>query len=59
LRRRHGTKKGTRVCFVENGQDLILRPVTDGYIESIKGSLGSKGKAMKIPLQEKRREREL
>jgi AbrB family looped-hinge helix DNA binding protein len=59
LRRRHGIKKGTRVCFVEDGRDLILRPVTDGYIESIRGSLASKGKALKILLQDKRREREL
>jgi hypothetical protein len=33
--------------------------VTDEYIESIKGSLGSNGKAMKILLQEKKREQKL
>ena len=59
LRRRHGITKGTRVCFVESGADIILRPITDEYIASMQGSLASKGRAMKVLLQEKMRERNL
>ena len=59
LRSRHGIKKGTRVCFIESGQDIILRPVTDEYIDSLRGSLPTKGGALRILLEEKRREREL
>ena len=59
LRSRHGIKKGTRVCFIESGQDIILRPVTDEYIDSLRGSLPTKGGALRNLLDEKRREREL
>jgi len=59
LRRRYGIKKGTRVFFVESGQGLIFRLITNGYIASIRGSLGSKGKAMRILLREKKRERKV
>lgn len=57
IRRGRGIKKGTRVCFFENGNDLILRAVTDEYIDGIRGSLGSKGKALKALAEEKARER--
>ena len=59
LRRRLGIKRGTRVCFIEQGRDLVLRAVTDDYIASLKGSMGTKGRALKLLLEEKRREREL
>lgn len=59
LRSRHGIKKGTRVCFLEQGADIVLRPVTDAYIESVQGSFPTRGVALKSLLEEKRREREL
>lgn len=59
IRHRHGITKGTRVCFLEQGTDIVLRPVTDAYIDEIKGSLGTKGKALRTLLEEKKREREL
>ena len=59
LRRRHGIKKGTRVCFVEQGADIVLKAVTDAYIDGIKGSLGTGGKALRALMEEKKREREL
>ncbi|MCX6354419.1 MAG: AbrB/MazE/SpoVT family DNA-binding domain-containing protein [Candidatus Aureabacteria bacterium] len=59
IRHRHKIKKGTKVCFLENGNDIILRPVTDDYIEELKGSLKTGGRALKALLDEKRREREL
>ncbi|MEK7764955.1 MAG: AbrB/MazE/SpoVT family DNA-binding domain-containing protein [bacterium] len=59
LRRRYGIKRGTTVCFMEDGLDLILRPVTDDYIRSLKGSLGTGGKALKLLMEDKKRERDL
>ena len=59
IRHRHGIKRGTKVCFVEVGGEIILRPVTDEYIESIRGSLKTGGKLLKALMEEKKREREL
>ena len=59
IRRRQKITKGTRVCFIERGQDIVLRPVTDEYIDSIKGSLAGKGEFIKDLLHEKKRERDL
>ncbi|MBI4249429.1 MAG: AbrB/MazE/SpoVT family DNA-binding domain-containing protein [Elusimicrobia bacterium] len=59
LRHRHGIKKGTRVCFIEQGEDIVLRPVTDEYIDEVRGSIGTGGKALKALLDDKKKEREL
>lgn len=58
LRRRFGIRAGTRVCFLPSGRDLLLRPITDEYIESVRGSLHSGGRVLKALLAVKRRERE-
>ncbi len=59
IRHRLKIKKGTRVCFIEQGKDLVLRPVTDEYIDGLKGFLPTKGKALKSLLKERKRERDL
>lgn len=59
LRRRYGIKKGTRICFIAKPEEIVLRPVTDEYIEKMAGVLGTGGKALKLLLKEKEREREL
>ena len=59
IRRRHHIKKGTKVCFLENGLDIILRPVTRQTIEAMRGSLKTHGKALKALMDEKKIEREL
>lgn len=59
LRKRYRIKKGTRVCFIEQGMDIVLRPITDDYIDHLKGSLGTRGRTIKALLEEKKREREL
>lgn len=57
LRRHLGIKRGTKVCFIEQHNGLMLKPVTDDYIDSIKGTLKTSGKALKMLEQEKGRER--
>ncbi len=47
LRRHLEIKKGTRICFVERDGDLILRPITDQYIEQHAGILKTQGKLLK------------
>lgn len=59
LRRRHGIKKGTRVCLIEHGEEIVLKPMTTGYFEKAAGILGTKGKILKSFMDEKKREREL
>lgn len=59
LRSRHHIKKGTRICFVEQGDDIVIKPVTDDYIDKMRGSLKSHGSALKELLVEKERERKL
>ena len=57
LRHRLKIKKGTRVCFIEHGEEIIMRPVTDEYIDALRGSVQIQGKALKNLLTEKQRER--
>ena len=59
LRRRHGIKRGTRVCLIEHGEEIVLKPMTTEYFEKISGVLGTKGKVLKSFMEEKKKEREL
>ncbi|MDD5555618.1 MAG: AbrB/MazE/SpoVT family DNA-binding domain-containing protein [bacterium] len=59
IRKHYKIKRGTHVCFLERDNDIIIRPVTDDYIESLKGSTGTSGRALKVLLEEKKKEREL
>ena len=58
IRRRHHIEKGTKVCFLEKGRDIILRPVTQDAIDAMRGFLKTRGKALKMLLQEKKLEHE-
>ena len=40
LRRKLRMKPGTRVAVHEDGGQLILQPITDEYIDSLRGILG-------------------
>ena len=59
IRQRHHIKKGTKVCFLERGEDIILRPVTKQAIQAMRGSLKTGGDLLKALLREKKIEREL
>ena len=59
IRRRHGIKGGTRVCLIEHGEEIVLRPLTPEYFQKAAGILGTDGKVLKAFLAEKRKEREL
>lgn len=41
LRRKYGIKPGTKVFFVERGEEILFQPVTREYIRSVCGMLES------------------
>ncbi len=59
IRHRHKIKRGTKVCFLEVGDDIVLRPITNDYIEGLRGSLKTGGKLLHLLREEKRREHDL
>ena len=59
IRRRHGIKRGTRVCLIEHGEEIVLRPLTSEYFQKAAGILGTGGKVLKALLEDRKREREL
>ena len=41
LRRKYGIKPGTKVFFVERGDEILFQPVTRDYVRSVRGLLAS------------------
>jgi len=59
LRRKYAIRKGTQVAFVEEENRLVLQPLTSEFIRSLRGSLKGEPSAMKVLLEERKRDREL
>lgn len=57
LRKRFGIKKGTHVLIYERDGELVVKPVTDEYIENMAGMTGTKGALLKALREEKAKER--
>lgn len=47
IRRRLNIKKGTRLSIIERGNEIVLRPLTEDYFESMAGVLKAKGGSLK------------
>ena len=58
LRKRYGIKAGTRVYFVEKGNEIVFQPVTKEYIRGIHGMLGSETPVTEELLRERTKDRE-
>jgi AbrB family looped-hinge helix DNA binding protein len=60
IRRKLGITEGTRIQIELKDQEreIILKPITREYIQSLRGGLRGKG-LMKALMAEKKREREL
>ena len=54
LRRKYGIKKGTKIIITDNGDSILLKPVTEQYLRDLQGSL--KGKGVLKALMDGRRE---
>jgi AbrB family looped-hinge helix DNA binding protein len=48
MRNRFDIKQGTRIAFVEEEGRLFLQPVTDAFIEGMRGSLAKAGMPTKL-----------
>lgn len=48
IRERFDIRQGTKVAFVEEQGRLFLQPVTDAFIESVRGSLRKRGMPPKL-----------
>ena len=59
LRRKFGIKKGTQVYLYEREGEIVIKPITDEYIQKMAGMAGTKGKLLKALMEEKAKEREL
>ena len=56
LRRKFKIKAGTRIRFIDDGERIILQPVTPEYIHSLRGSLKG-GRAMKALIEDRQKEK--
>jgi AbrB family looped-hinge helix DNA binding protein len=59
LRKKYSIRKGTKVTFIEDGHRLILQPVTDAFIQHIRGSLKGGPSLLAILRKERKRDRYL
>jgi AbrB family looped-hinge helix DNA binding protein len=59
LRRKFGIKKGTQVYLYEREGEIVIKPITDEYIQRMAGMAGTKGKLLKALMEEKAKERKL
>jgi AbrB family looped-hinge helix DNA binding protein len=58
LRRKYGIKNGTRIVIIDNGNSIILKPMTEEYLKKLQGSLKGKG-GLKTLLDERRKDARL
>ncbi|MGA7358214.1 MAG: AbrB/MazE/SpoVT family DNA-binding domain-containing protein, partial [Candidatus Sulfotelmatobacter sp.] len=56
IRRRFQIDEGTRVAFLEEGGRLFVQPVTDEFIDAMKGILAGRGLPERV---ERNRDRDL
>ena len=58
LRRKHGIKPGTQVCFIERDNEILLQPITKEYIRSMRGILKSDTSMTQELIEERARDKE-
>lgn len=58
LRRKFGIQQGTRAVIYEEGDHIVIKPITKAYLDSLRGSLKG-ASALKSLMDDRRREREL
>ena len=58
VRRHLNLKKGTKLCVTEEGDKIVLQPLTQDYFERMAGILNTKGKLTKALIEERAKEKE-
>jgi len=56
LRRKYGIRTGTRIIISERGDEIVLKPITEQYVERLKGSLKG-SRALEVLMKERRKDR--
>lgn len=56
-RKKYNIKKGTRLSLSDREGELVLKPITDEFIEAMAGITGTRGKLLRALKEEKDRER--
>ena len=57
LRRKYGLKEGVRIQVIDDGEQIVLQPITPEYVRKMRGLLkGNKG--MKALMQDRQMEKE-
>ena len=59
LRKKYSIRKGTKVAFLEENNRLILQPITNEFIQRIRGSLKGAPSLLAILRRERKRDRYL
>jgi AbrB family looped-hinge helix DNA binding protein len=57
LRHKYGIKRGTKIQIYDDGERIILKPVTDEFYRKLQGSLGEK-RALKGLMADRAMEKE-
>jgi AbrB family looped-hinge helix DNA binding protein len=57
LRRKYSINAGTQVAFLEQENRLVLQPLTPEFIRNLRGFLKSEPSALKVLLEDRKRER--
>lgn len=57
MRRRLGIKQGTRLCFIEKEDAIVIRPLTKDYFEKMAGFFKTKGRLTRALLESRRQDR--
>ena len=57
LRRKYGIKNGTKIIVTDNGDSILLKPVTEQYLRNLQGSLKGTG-GLKILMAERNKDKE-
>ena len=58
IRRKYGIKPGTKICFIERGNEIVFQPVTPEYIRSVCGMLKSETSVTQELLKDLGRDKE-
>jgi AbrB family looped-hinge helix DNA binding protein len=57
IRERLDIKNGTKLYVEENGNEIVLRPVTSAYIKEMEGALKTGGRLSKELLRERTKDK--
>lgn len=55
LRRKYGIVEGTKIIVVDNGDEIVLRPITHERIAKLRGSLKGTG-ALDVLIKERQKD---